>query len=203
MTMKKIASLCVYCGSAMGASDAYAEAARALGRELVRRDIALVYGGGKVGLMGMIADEVMRKGGKATGVIPQALMQREVGHHGLTELHVVKDMHERKAMMAELSDGFIAMPGGFGTLEELFEATTWAQLGLHEKPIGLLNVHGFYDGLTGFASHLVAHGFVRPEHARLLMHAPEPAALLDLLQNFAPTHQVKWLDPEQAKQIVP
>jgi uncharacterized protein (TIGR00730 family) len=187
----------------MGASDVYAEAARALGRELVRRDIALVYGGGKVGLMGMIADEVMRNGGKATGVIPQALMQREVGHHGLTELHVVKDMHERKAMMAELSDGFIAMPGGFGTLEELFEVTTWAQLGLHEKPIGLLNVNGFYDGLTSFASHLVAQGFVRPDHARLLMHAPEPSALLDLLQDFAPTHQVKWLDPEQAKQIVP
>src|SRR6476646_9490762 len=112
-TMKKIASVCVYCGSSMGISDVYAQAAQALGRELVRRDIALVYGGGKVGLMGMIADEVMRKGGKATGVIPQALMQREVGHHGLTELHVVKDMHERKAMMAELSDGFIAMPGGF------------------------------------------------------------------------------------------
>jgi len=201
--MKKIASVCVYCGSSMGISDVYAQAAQALGRELVRRDIALVYGGGNVGLMGMIADEVMRNGGKATGVIPQALMRREVGHHGLTELHVVKDMHERKAMMAELSDGFIAMPGGFGTLEELFEVTTWAQLGLHEKPIGLLNVNGFYDGLTGFAGHLVAEGFVRPDHARLLMHAPEPAALLDLLQNFAPTHQVKWLNPEEAKQIVP
>jgi len=201
--MKKIRSLCVYCGSAMGASERYAQAARALGQELVRRDIGLVYGGGNVGLMGAIADAVMQGGGRATGVIPQTLMKREVGHHGLTELHVVKDMHERKAMMAELSDGFIAMPGGFGTLEELFEVTTWAQLGLHEKPIGLLNVDGFYDGLTAFASHLVAQGFVRPDHARLLMHAPDAPALLDLLENFVPSHTVKWLEREQAQKIVP
>ena len=201
--MKKITSICVYCGSAVGGSDAYVDAARSLGRELVRRDIALVYGGGKVGLMGTIADEVMAQGGRATGVIPQALMQREVGHHGLTELHVVKDMHERKAMMAELADGFIAMPGGFGTLEELFEVTTWAQLGLHEKPIGLLNVNGFYDGLTGFASHLVAEGFVRPDHARLLMHAPDAGALLDQFDDFVPSIKVKWLEREQAKEILP
>lgn len=201
--MKKIASLCVYCGSATGGSELYAEAARALGRELVRRGIMLVYGGGNVGLMGAIADEVMAHGGRATGVIPQALMQREVGHHGLTELHVVKDMHERKAMMAELADGFIAMPGGFGTLEELFEVTTWAQLGLHEKPIGLLNINGFYDGLTGFASHLVAEGFVRPDHAGLLMHAPDAAGLLDQFDNFVPSIKVKWLEREQAKEILP
>ena len=201
--MKKIASLCVYCGSATGGSELYAEAARALGRELVRRGIMLVYGGGNVGLMGAIADEVMAHGGRATGVIPQALMQREVGHHGLTELHVVKDMHERKAMMAELADGFIAMPGGFGTLEELFEVTTWAQLGLHEKPIGLLNINGFYDGLTGFASHLVAEGFVRPDHAGLLMHAPDAAGLLDQFDSFVPSIKVKWLEREQAKEILP
>ena len=197
--MKKIASLCVYCGSATGGSELYAEA----GRELVRRGIMLVYGGGNVGLMGAIADEVMANGGRATGVIPQALMQREVGHHGLTELHVVKDMHERKAMMAELADGFIAMPGGFGTLEDLFEVTTWAQLGLHEKPIGLLNINGFYDGLTGFASHLVAEGFVRPDHAGLLMHAPDAAGLLDQFDSFVPSIKVKWLEREQAKEILP
>lgn len=201
--MKKIASLCVYCGSATGASSAYADAARALGREFVRRDIGLVYGGGSVGLMGAIADEVMANGGRAIGVIPEVLMKREVGHHGLTELHIVKDMHERKAMMAELADGFIAMPGGFGTLEELFEVTTWAQLGLHQKPIGLLNVNGFYDGLTGFASQLVSQGFVRPDHARLLMHAPDAAALLDQFESYVPTIKVKWLEPEQAKEILP
>lgn len=201
--MKKIASLCVYCGSAAGGSPAFADAARALGRELVRRDIGLVYGGGNVGLMGAIADEVMANGGRATGVIPEALMKREVGHHGLTELHVVRDMHERKAMMAELADGFIAMPGGFGTLEELFEVTTWAQLGLHQKPIGLLNVNGFYDGLTGFASHLVAEGFVRPDHARLLMHAPDAAGLLDQFERYVPNIKVKWLEREQAREILP
>ena len=201
--MKKIASLCVYCGSAAGNVPVYADAARALGRELVRRDIGLVYGGGNVGLMGAIADEVMANGGRAVGVIPEALMKREVGHHGLTELHIVRDMHERKAMMAELGDGFIAMPGGFGTLEELFEVTTWAQLGLHEKPIGLLNVDGFYDGLTGCASHLVAQGFVRADHASLLLHAPDAPALLDMLENFVPSHAVKWLEREQARKIVP
>jgi uncharacterized protein (TIGR00730 family) len=201
--MKKLASLCIYCGSAVGNSPAYADAARALGRELVRRDIGLVYGGGNVGLMGAIADEVMSLGGRATGVIPEALMKREVGHHGLTELHVVKDMHERKAMMAELADGFIAMPGGFGTLEELFEVTTWAQLGLHRKPIGLLNVNGFYDGLTAFASHLVGQGFVRPDHAQLLMHAPDAAALLDQFESYVPNIKVKWLEREQAREILP
>lgn len=201
--MKKIASLCVYCGSAVGATTVYADAARALGRELVRRDISLVYGGGNVGLMGAIADEVMAGGGRAIGVIPEALMKREVGHHGLTKLHIVKDMHERKAMMAELAEGFIAMPGGFGTLEELFEVTTWAQLGLHQKPIGLLNVDGFYDGLTGFATHLVGQGFVRPDHAQLLMHAPNAPALLDQFERYVPNIKVKWLEREQAKEILP
>lgn len=201
--MKKIASLCVYCGSAAGNVPDYADAARALGRELVRRDIGLVYGGGNVGLMGAIADEVMAKGGRAVGVIPEALMKREVGHHGLTELHIVRDMHERKAMMAELCDGFIAMPGGFGTLEELFEVTTWAQLGLHQKPIGLLNVNGFYDSLTAFASHLVGQGFVRHDHAQLLMHAPDAPALLDQFESYVPNIKVKWLEREQAREILP
>jgi hypothetical protein len=201
--MKTIQSLCVYCGSSMGLSEIYATGARELAAEMVRRDVALVYGGGRVGLMGVIADEVMRLGGRATGVIPQALMKREVGHHGLTELHVVKDMHERKAMMAELSDGFIAMPGGFGTLEELFEVTTWSQLGLHAKPIGLLNIDGFWDGLVAFRDHMVQQGFVRSEHAALLMPAPNAAALLDAFDSYEPKHQVKWLERGEAKKIVP
>src|SRR5471032_2521819 len=149
-------SICVYCGANAGVTPRYAEAARELARALVDENIALVYGGGNVGLMGIIADEVIRLGGRATGVIPEALLQKELGHKDLTQLHIVKDMHERKAMMAELSDGFIAMPGGMGTLEELFEVLTWAQLGFHYKPIGLLNVEGFYDHLIAFVDHLVS-----------------------------------------------
>jgi uncharacterized protein (TIGR00730 family) len=177
--MKAIA---VYCGASPGADPVYADAARALARVLVEHNIALVYGGGKVGLMGVIADEVLCLGGEATGVIPRALMEREVGHAGLTRLFVVKDMHERKAMMSDLADGFIAMPGGMGTLEELFEMVTWAQLGIHAKPIGLLNVNGFWDGLVGFVDHLVAQGFVRPAHAGLLLRDADPDALVRRLR---------------------
>ncbi len=175
-------AICVYCGANAGVSPAYAEAARALGRALVADNLSLVYGGGNVGLMGIIADEVLRMGGEVTGVIPTALVEREVGHTGLTRQFIVKDMHERKAMMAELADGFIAMPGGMGTLEELFEMLTWSQLGIHAKPIGLLNVDGFYDGLSGFIAHASAQGFIRPQHAALMMSAPEPQALLRLLK---------------------
>ena len=175
-------SICVYCGSSTGISPIHAEAARALAQQMVRENIALVYGGGKVGLMGVIADEVVRLGGEATGIIPKALLDKEVGHGELTRLFVVKDMHERKAMMADMSDGFIALAGGIGTLEELFEVLTWAQLGIHEKPIGLLNSGGFYDGLIGFVQHLVAQGFLRPQHADLLKIAPEPGELLNMLR---------------------
>ena len=164
--MKAIA---VYCGASAGADPVYVDAARALAGALVQHNIGLVFGGGKVGLMGAIADEVLRLGGEATGVIPRALLEREVGHMGLTRQFVVKDMHERKAMMADLSDGFIAMPGGMGTLEELFEMLTWAQLGIHSKPVGLLNVNGFYDGLIAFVAHQQQEGFVRPGHAALMM----------------------------------
>ncbi|HEY8606824.1 MAG TPA: TIGR00730 family Rossman fold protein [Noviherbaspirillum sp.] len=194
-------SLCVYCGSSIGASPRYAEAARALAAAMVADNIALVYGGGNVGLMGVIADEVMRLGGEATGVIPQALMDKEVGHRSLTRLHIVKDMHERKAMMAALSDGFIAMPGGIGTLEELFEVFTWAQLGLHEKPIGLLNVDGFYDGLIGFLGHVVAQRFLRPEQASVLLHEAEAPALLLRMRNFKPAYFDKIVDRETASRI--
>jgi len=195
-------SLCVYCGSASGASSAYTEAARELAAEMVKAGIALVYGGGKVGLMGVIADEVMRLGGYATGVIPQALLDKEVGHHGLSRLHIVKDMHERKAKMAELSDGFIAMPGGLGTLEELFEVLTWAQLGLHEKPIGLLNVNGFYDGLIHFVLQLVEHGFVRPEQAALMMHESDAATLLLRFASYIPACRPQWLDRKTAEDLL-
>ena len=171
-------SIAVYCGATPGASPVYADAARALARVLVEQDIGLVYGGGNVGLMGVIADEVMALGGRATGVIPRALMEREVGHTGLTELCVVRDMHERKAMMATLSDAFIAMPGGMGTLEELFEMLTWSQLGIHAKPVGVLNVNGFYDGLVGFLAHQRNEGFVRPQHAALMMVEADPLALV-------------------------
>ena len=175
-------TICVYCGANAGVTPGYAEAARALGRALVDQNLALVYGGGKVGLMGIIADAVLAAGGEATGVIPTALVEREVGHTGLTRQFIVKDMHERKAMMASLSDGFIAMPGGMGTLEELFEMLTWSQLGIHAKPIGLLNVDRFYDGLIDFIAHASAQGFIRPQHAALMMADSDPQALLKLLK---------------------
>jgi uncharacterized protein (TIGR00730 family) len=175
-------SICVYCGANAGVGQGYAEAARALGRALVDQNLSLVYGGGKVGLMGIIADEVLRVGGEVTGVIPTQLVEREVGHTGLTHQFIVKDMHERKAMMAKLADGFVAMPGGMGTLEELFEMLTWSQLGIHAKPIGLLNVEGFYDGLVGFIQHASAQGFIRPQHAALMMAESDPAVLLDRLK---------------------
>jgi uncharacterized protein (TIGR00730 family) len=174
-------SIAVYCGANAGASEVYAEAARAMGRALVANDIALVFGGGHVGLMGTIADAVLAAGGKATGVIPQQLVDRELAHTGLTELFVVKDMHERKAMMAKLSDGFIAMPGGMGTLEELFEMLTWSQLGIHAKPVGALNVNGFYDQLVGFLTHAAGEGFILPKHAGLMTVSSDPESLISLL----------------------
>lgn len=198
-----IKSICVYCGASSGSSPVYADAARALARAMVARRIALVYGGGNVGLMGVIADEVMRLGGEATGVIPQALLDKEVGHTQLTRLHIVKDMHERKAMMAELSDGFIAMPGGMGTLEELFEVLTWSQLGFHDKPIGLLNVGGFYDGLIAFVRHQVAEGFLKADQSLLLMHQDESTALLDALESFVPQREAKLLNRSVAQSILP
>lgn len=174
-------ALAVYCGANAGNSPIYADAARALGRAMVEHNIGLVYGGGNVGLMGTIADEVLRLGGEVSGVIPRQLVERELAHAELTRLFVVKDMHERKAMMAELSDGFIAMPGGMGTLEELFEMLTWLQLEIHAKPVGVLNVNGYYDLLVGFMQHALGEGFIRPQHAGLMMVEPEPDALIKRL----------------------
>ncbi len=186
-------SICVYCGSSPGNSEDYANAARSLALELVTQDIDLIYGGGNIGLMGIIADEVLLLGGKVTGVIPNALLEKEVGHRGLTQLYIVKDMHERKAMMANLSDGFIAMPGGLGTLEELFEVLTWSQIGYHDKPIGLLNVLGFYDGLIQFIKHLVVQGFLKTEHAGLMMHSSNANELLTQFKAFQPDLTQKLL----------
>jgi len=171
-------NICVYCGSSSGRLPAYADGARALAHALVERDIGLVYGGASIGLMGVLADTVLQLGGRVAGVIPQALARKEVAHHGLTELHITHTMHERKTRMAELSDGFIAMPGGIGTFEELFEVWTWAQLGIHAKPVGLLNVAGYYDALTAFLDHAKEEQFLKPQHRSVLIVEPEPVALL-------------------------
>lgn len=178
-------SIAVYCGANAGANPLYVQAARAMGRALVARDIGLVFGGGHVGLMGTIADAVLEAGGKAIGVIPQQLVDRELAHSGLTQLFVVKDMHERKAMMASLADGFIAMPGGMGTLEELFEMLTWSQLGIHAKPVGVFNVNGFYDHMVQFLSHALAEGFIQQKHAGLMQVAADPDELIGMLAQRA------------------
>lgn len=177
----KTFSVSVYCGSRHGARPAYAEAARVLGNAIGARGWQLVYGGGKVGLMGEVADATLAAGGRVIGVIPESLMRREVGHTGLSELHVVPTMHQRKQMMAERADAFIALPGGIGTLEELYEVWTWRQLGYHDNPIGLLNTGGFYDGLLEFMRHTVAEGFLSAEQQAVLRVATDPVALLDEL----------------------
>jgi uncharacterized protein (TIGR00730 family) len=191
--MSETRRVCVFCGSNTGTHPSYRSAAAAMGRTLVRRGKGLVYGGGRVGLMGIIADAVLEAGGEVTGIIPDSLAVKEIRHDGLTELVVVPNMHARKAKMAELSDAFVAMPGGYGTLEELFEVVTWAQLGLHDKPVALLNVGGYFDGLLGCIDSAVAEGFIRPEHRRLLMSGSEPDALLDALDRFEPVVQEKWI----------
>jgi uncharacterized protein (TIGR00730 family) len=186
-------TVCVFCGANSGAHPLYEQAAQAMGLELVRRGISLVYGGGTVGLMGTVARTVQDAGGQVTGVIPKSLMVKELASEAIGELIVVTTMHERKAKMASLADSFIALPGGFGTLDELFEILTWGQLGIHTKPIGLLNVNQFYDPLLAWVDHAVAESFVRSQHRRLVQTATDPAALLDLLATYeAPPGLVKW-----------
>ena len=186
-------SVCVYCGSSAGRDPAYAGAARALGKELVARGLGLVYGGSSVGIMKVVADTVLALGGRVTGVIPESLVRKEIAHRGLSELHVTGSMHERKMLMAELSDAFVALPGGIGTLEELFEAWTWAQLGLHAKPCGLLNVAGYFDGLIAFLDHTVREGFVKEASRAMLIVSDDPADLLDRFAGYhAPTVE-KWI----------
>jgi uncharacterized protein (TIGR00730 family) len=186
--------LCVFCGSNVGGRPVYPDEARRLGQALVRRGLELVFGAGHVGMMGVLADAVLGAGGVAIGVIPQALVDKELAHRGLTELHVVATMHQRKALMADLSDGFVALPGGYGTGDELFEILTWAQLGLHAKPIGLLNTDGYFTGLLGWLDHTVREGFVRPAHRGLLLEADDPQRLLDMLLDYRPpAPKAKWI----------
>jgi uncharacterized protein (TIGR00730 family) len=192
-----IRTLCVFCGSSPGFDPVHGAAARALGAALAGAGIDLVYGGGRVGLMGMVADSVLAAGGRVTGVIPRALADLEVAHHGLTELHVVGSMHERKALMADRSDGFIALSGGIGTFEELFEIWTWGQLGDHAKPVALLNVAGFYDKLSGFLDDVVAAGFLRDAHRSMLMVDDDPEALVRRMQDYRPPVVEKWIGRDQ------
>ena len=193
--MKRI---CVFAGSAKGVHPDYAEAARELAAELGRRRLGLVYGGGAVGLMGVLADTALAAGVPVIGVIPSPLASPELAHTGLTELRIVASMHERKALMASLADAFVALPGGLGTLEETLETLTWAQLGIHQKPVGLLDVRGYWDGLLSLLAHAVGEGFVRREHAALLLAAPTPAELLDRLATWRPPGLPRaWLVPSQ------
>jgi uncharacterized protein (TIGR00730 family) len=188
---------CIFCGSSPGARPQYTEATEDLGQLLVKNGITLVYGGASVGLMGRLADTVLSEGGEAIGVIPRALVEREIAHLGLTDLHVVDSMHERKTLMAELSDAFIALPGGLGTLDELFEIYTWAQLGMHRKPCGLLNVEGYYRHVADFLDHAVAERFVRDEHRDMLIVEEDAATMLDRLRGFDPAAVTpKWIDRE-------
>ena len=193
--MKRI---CVYAGSNVGIRQEYQETARALGQELVARNLGLVYGGGHVGLMGVLADTVMAGNGEVVGVMPAALFPNEVANRNVTQFYEVGSMHERKAMMAELADGFIALPGGFGTYDELFEMITWLQIGLHSKPVGLLNVAGFFEPLLAMVKHASSEGFISPIHANLILHEDTPAALLDRFATFAPmAKQGKWTNLPQ------
>lgn len=187
--------ICVYTGSNVGVRQEYQQAAQALGKTLAARGLGLVYGGGRVGLMGVIADTVLAEGGEVIGVIPKALFPREVGHTHLTQLHEVESMHERKALMADLADGFIALPGGFGTYDELFEIITWSQLGLHTKPVGLLDVAGFFTPLLALITHATNEGFIASIHTNLLFHKDDPAELLDCFAAYQPPPlRWKWTD---------
>lgn len=192
--MKRI---CVYCGSSPGRNPAYLHAAAELGRRLAARRIGLIYGGAGVGMMGAIADAVLDAGGEAIGIIPEALAVKEVAHAGLTEQHVVHSMHERKALMAHMSDGFIAMPGGWGTFEEIFEALTWAQLGFHEKPCGLLNVQGYFDHLFTFLEHAIEEQFVKPVYREMLILEEHADALLRRFDDYRAPKVKKWLGPDE------
>jgi uncharacterized protein (TIGR00730 family) len=188
-----IRNICVYCGSSPGRNPDYLAGARLLAKELVQRNIGLVYGGANVGVMGVLANSVLELGGKAIGVIPEALVSKEIAHRGLTKLHVTKSMHERKSLMAELADGFVALPGGIGTMEEIFEMWTWAQLGFHQKPCGLLNLSRFFNKLGEFLDHVVNEQFVKAPHREMLIIESEPAKILDRFQNYQPPVVGKWI----------
>jgi uncharacterized protein (TIGR00730 family) len=190
MQMKRI---CVFCGSNRGVRSEYIEAAQHLGRVLVQRNLSLVFGGGNRGLMGIIADTVLAEGGEVIGVMPQSLVNQEVAHQNLTKMHIVNSMHERKALMADLSDGFIALPGGMGTFDEFCEILTWAQLGIHQKPCGILNVENYFTPLLKMFDHATDEGFLREAHRDLVLESTKPETLLELLDNYQPKPVVKWM----------
>lgn len=196
--MSNMKRLCVYCGSSSGSQPDYALAARQLARAMVRKNIDLVYGGASVGIMGEIAGAVLEEGGDVIGIIPKDLFVKEVAHTGLTELREVASMHERKLLMAELSDGFIALPGGFGTFEEILEIITWSQLGMHQKPCGLLNVHHYYDKLIDFLDHAVSEHFVKEIHRSIVLVAESPEILLEKFEAHKAPEAVKWIDRDSA-----
>jgi uncharacterized protein (TIGR00730 family) len=188
--------ICVFCGSNHGGRPEYAEAARKLGRSLAERQIALVYGGANVGIMGAIAETMLDSGANVIGVMPRLLVEKEVAHSGLSDLHIVETMHERKHLMAELSDAFIALPGGLGTLEEFFEAVTWAQLGMHKKPCGLLNVCGYFDNLIRFLTTAVSECFLREEHREMILIHESPEELIRQFETYEPPNVKKWMELE-------
>lgn len=189
--------LCVFCGSSFGNDPLFRRAARSLGSAIAGAGVELVYGGASVGLMGAVADAALEAGGRVVGVMPQALVDKEIAHAGLSDLRVVASMHERKALMAELSDGFVALPGGLGTFEELFEVWTWAQLGHHAKPCSLFNAGGFYDGLVAFLDSVTASRFIKPVHREMLIVADDPAVLLERLRGYTPPAVIKWIEPDE------
>jgi uncharacterized protein (TIGR00730 family) len=195
--IRQIKRLCVFCGSSTGSRAAYAEAAALLGRELANSGVALVFGGGRVGLMGILADSVLGAGGQAIGVMPRSLVEKEIAHTSLTELHVVESMHQRKALMADLSDAFLLLPGAFGSWEEFFEVVTWLQLGIHSKPCALLNVAGYYDALLSLTSHALTEGFLRSAHKEMLIVEDEPARLLGQLEVTPIPSETKWAGPRE------
>jgi uncharacterized protein (TIGR00730 family) len=194
MTERILQSICVFCGSSTGANPAYRQAAASLGRAIAASGRRMVYGGGNVGLMGVLADAALERGGEVVGVIPRHLVDLEVAHQSLTDLRVVESMHQRKQLMADLADGFVVLPGGLGTLEEFFEVWTWGQLGLHRKPYGLLNVASYFDSLLAFLDHSVSERFVRPDHRRLLLVAEDSMELLHRLDTYAVPLSPKWID---------
>jgi uncharacterized protein (TIGR00730 family) len=191
---ESLSSVCVYCGSSPGVDPGFRSAAASLGRLLARRGVRLVYGGGHVGLMGVVADAALGEGGEVHGVITRALEQKEIAHRGLTMLTVVETMHERKAAMADMADGFLMLPGGFGTLDEFFEAVTWTQLGVHAKPCGALNVNGFFDPLLALLARAAEQRFLIPEHRDLVIVEADPAMMIDRLRSWVPVTVDKWLD---------
>ena len=195
---RSVKNICVFCGSAAGRRPAYARAARQLGAALSDRDLGLVYGGGSIGLMGILADAALAGGAEVLGIIPRALARREIAHHGLTRLEVVPSMHARKARMAKLSDAFVAMPGGIGTMEEFFEVLTWGYLGIHSKPTGLLDVGGYWKPLIGLLDHAVEEGFLRPAHRQLVVVDRSPARLLERLEHCRVTPATRWIDERQS-----